>query len=35
VKKIAITPEITIEDLVERHPASIRFLMERGIVCMR
>jgi len=35
VKKIAITPETTVEDLVEEHPAAIRFLMERGIICMR
>jgi len=35
VKKIAITPETTIEDLIEEHPAAIRFLMERGIICMR
>jgi hypothetical protein len=35
VKKIAITPETTVEELVERHPAAIGFLMSRGIVCMR
>jgi hypothetical protein len=35
VKKIALTPDITIEDLVEQHPAAVRFLMERGIMCMR
>jgi hypothetical protein len=35
MKKIAITAETTIEDLVEEHPAAIRFLMARGIVCMR
>jgi hypothetical protein len=35
VEKIAITPETTVEDLVEQHPAAIRFLMERGIMCIR
>ena len=35
MKKIALTPETTIEDLAEEHPAAIRFLMERGIICMR
>jgi hypothetical protein len=35
MKKIAITPETTVEELVEEHPASIRFLMERGIICIR
>jgi len=34
VKRIAITPETTVEDLLEEHPAAIRFLMERGIICM-
>lgn len=35
VKRVAITPETTVEDLVEQYPAAIRFLMERGIICMR
>jgi hypothetical protein len=35
VKKIGITPETTVEELVEEHPAAIRFLMQRGIVCIR
>lgn len=35
MKEAAITAETTIEDLVEEYPAAIRFLMERGIICMR
>ena len=35
MKKVAITPETTVEDLVERYPAAIGFLMSRGIVCVR
>jgi len=32
---VAITPDMTVEDLVSRYPAAVRFLMERGIACMR
>lgn len=35
MKKVAITPEMTVEDLVEQYPAAIGFLMSRGIVCVR
>ena len=35
MKKTAVTPEMTVEELVETYPASIGFLMSRGIVCMR
>lgn len=35
MKKTAITAEMTVEELVERHPAAIGFLMGRGIICMR
>jgi len=35
MKKIAITPDMTVEDLVEQFPAAIRFLMGRGIICVR
>ncbi len=30
-----VTPEITVEELVELYPAAIGFLMSRGIACMR
>ena len=33
--KVTITPDMTVEELVERHPAAVRFLMERGIACVR
>jgi len=29
MKKIAIMPETTVEDLVEEHPAAIRFLIAK------
>ena len=29
-----ITLQITIEDLVERHPRAVTFLMEHGIRCL-
>jgi hypothetical protein len=35
MKKIAITSETTIEELVEQYPAAIGFLMSRGVICMR
>jgi hypothetical protein len=35
MKKTAVTPDMTVEELVERHPAAIGFLMGRGIVCVR
>ena len=30
-----ITKDITIEELVEKHPRSVEFLRERGIRCIR
>jgi hypothetical protein len=35
MKKDSITPAMTVEELVERYPASVGFLMERGIICVR
>ncbi len=35
MKKTAITAEMTVEELVEAYPASIGFLMSRGVVCLR
>jgi hypothetical protein len=35
VKRTAITPELTVEELVEDYPAAIGFLMSRGIICVR
>jgi len=35
MRKTAITPEMTVEELVEEHPAAIGFLMSRGIICVR
>ncbi len=35
MSKVAITPDIPVEELVSRYPAAVRFLMERGIACMR
>jgi hypothetical protein len=35
MSKVAITPAITVEELVSTYPAAVRFLMERGIACMR
>ena len=35
MKKTAITADTTVEELVERYPAAIGFLMSRGIVCIR
>jgi hypothetical protein len=35
MKKIAISPSTTVEELIEQYPASIGFLMERGIICVR
>ena len=29
-----ITRETTIEELVQNHPKSVRFLMEKGIKCL-
>ncbi len=31
---IEIDPKITIEDLVEKYPAAVKFLSKRGIVCI-
>ncbi|MFC1555455.1 DUF1858 domain-containing protein [candidate division KSB1 bacterium] len=30
-----ITPDITIEELVESYPKSVGFLMDHGIVCIK
>ncbi len=30
-----ITPSITIEELIEQVPASVRYLSEKGIRCLR
>jgi hypothetical protein len=35
MSRVAITRDMTVEELVELHPAAIRFLMERGIACIR
>jgi hypothetical protein len=35
MKKVSITSEMTVEELVEQYPASVGFLMERGIICVR
>jgi hypothetical protein len=35
MKKTVIEPELSVEELVERHPAAIGFLMSLGIMCMR
>ena len=32
--KVVIDRTITIEDLVREHPASVTFLMEKGIKCL-
>ncbi len=34
MNKMKIEKNITIEDLVESYPDSIRFLMEKGIRCL-
>ena len=31
---IEIDPKITVEDLVEKYPAAVKFLSRRGIVCI-
>lgn len=33
--KVTIRPDMTVEEFVEMYPAGIRFLMERGIACVR
>jgi hypothetical protein len=35
MKKTAPSADMTVEELVERYPDAIGFLMSRGIVCMR
>lgn len=35
MSKVAITPDMTVEELVGRYPVAVRFLMQRGIACMR
>jgi hypothetical protein len=34
-KTPSIGPDTDVEDLVERHPRSVGFLMDRGVVCMK
>lgn len=34
MKKIEITKEIEIEDLVKQYPFTVRFLAEKGIKCI-
>jgi len=33
-KKIEIDPDMTVEELVEKYPSSVGYLMEKGIVCI-
>jgi len=35
VKKVAITSDMAVEDLIEQYPEADGFLMSRGIMCMR
>jgi hypothetical protein len=32
---IAVTAETTIEELIEAYPASVGYLLDRGIVCIK
>lgn len=32
---VSISPDLDVEELIERHPRAVGFLMDRGIVCMK
>lgn len=33
--EVSISPDVDVEDLIERHPRAVGFLMDRGVVCMK
>jgi hypothetical protein len=34
-RKHAVPRDMLIEDLIERHPSAVGFLMREGVVCMK
>ncbi len=34
-RSISVSPDMTVETLVERHPPAVSFLQKRGIICVK
>lgn len=34
-KRISIDPDAAVEDIIEKYPRAVDFLMQRGIICIR